>query len=173
MAGACSFKIDAVVDYLLRQTEKVAVFAYHRGLIEEYADKLRQAGRGVVILTGDNTKQTARVVERFQTDPSIQYFVGNMKVAGQGITLHAAALVVFAELDWSPGVMEQAEDRVHRIGQERAVRIVYFLLEGSLDPIIVGALRRKLHNSRQALNPPKLEVVERQPRPSCSAACMN
>jgi hypothetical protein len=63
MAGACSFKIDAVVDYLLRQTEKVVVFAYHRGLIEEYADKLRQAGRGVVILTGDNTKQTARVVE--------------------------------------------------------------------------------------------------------------
>ena len=44
------------------------------------------------------------------------------------------------------------------------MRIVYFLLEGSLDPIIVGALQRKLQTSRQALNPPKLTVVDHKPR---------
>jgi SWI/SNF-related matrix-associated actin-dependent regulator 1 of chromatin subfamily A len=109
-AGACSFKIDAVVDYLLRQTEKVVVFAHHRDVIEEYGKRLRQAGRGVVTLTGRNTKQAGRVVKQFQTDPDIQYFLGNMKVAGQGITLTAAALVVFAEFDWSPAAMGQAED---------------------------------------------------------------
>jgi SWI/SNF-related matrix-associated actin-dependent regulator 1 of chromatin subfamily A len=163
-AGACSFKIDAVVEYLLAQTEKVVVFAYHRGVIEEYAERLRDAGRGVVTLTGDNTRHTECVVEQFQTNPDIQFFVSNMKVGGVGITLTAATLVVFAELDWSPAVMEQAEDRVHRIGQTRPVRIVYFLLDGTLDPIISHALRRKLQVSRQALNPPKLTVVEHQPR---------
>jgi SWI/SNF-related matrix-associated actin-dependent regulator 1 of chromatin subfamily A len=159
-AGANSLKIDPIVKYLLAQTEKVVVFAYHIDLIEEYAERLRDAGRGVVTLTGDKTKETEAVVEQFQTDPTIQFFIGSLKVAGQGITLHAAAHVVFAELDWSPAVMEQASDRVHRIGQTRPVKIVYFLLDGTLDPIISRALRRKLQVSRQALNPPKLTVVE-------------
>lgn len=165
MAGASSFKIDAVVEFLLAQTEKVVVFAYHRELIEEYAEQLRQAGRGVVTLTGSNTRHTKEVVEAFQTNPRIQYFIGNMKVAGQGITLTVSCLSVFAELDWSLGVMEQAEDRVHRIGQAKPVRIVYFVLQGSLDPIMVDALHRKAALSRKALNPPDPpKLVQHKPR---------
>jgi SWI/SNF-related matrix-associated actin-dependent regulator 1 of chromatin subfamily A len=159
-AGANSTKIDAVVEYLLAQTEKVVVFAYHRGVIDEYAERLRDAGRGVVVLTGDNTRQTDRVVTQFQTDPAIQFFIGNLKVAGEGIDLFAANLVVFAELDWSPAVMEQASDRVHRIGQTRPVRIVCFLLDDTLDPLIAAALQRKLRVSRLALNPTKLKAAE-------------
>jgi SWI/SNF-related matrix-associated actin-dependent regulator 1 of chromatin subfamily A len=166
-AGANSFKIDPIVDYLLAQSEKVVVFAHHLGVIDEYAERLRAAGRGVVTLTGDNSKQSESVVKAFQTDPEIQYFIANIDVGGEGITLHAAALVVFAELKWSPADMKQAEDRVHRIGQQRQVHIIYFLLDGTLDPIINATLKRKLQDSQRALNPPKppkLSVVEHQPR---------
>jgi SWI/SNF-related matrix-associated actin-dependent regulator 1 of chromatin subfamily A len=158
-AGANSFKIDPIVDYLLAQSQKTVVFGYHKSVIAEYTERLRDAGRGVVVLTGDNTRDTKQVVDRFQYDPEVQFFVANIDVGGEGITLHAAALVVFAELKWSPAEMKQAEDRVHRIGQTRPVRIVYFLLDGTLDPIIVAALQRKSQISRQALNPPKLSVV--------------
>jgi SWI/SNF-related matrix-associated actin-dependent regulator 1 of chromatin subfamily A len=160
MSGACSFKIDAVIEYLLQQREKVVVFAYHQGVIHEYAERLRKAGRKVVVLTGDNTKKTQQVVDRFRDDPEIQFFIGNMKVAGQGLTLTAASLAVFAELDWSPGVMEQCEDRLHRIGQERPVRIVRFLLEDSLDMNVVDAISRKLGHSRIALNPNSPRLVK-------------
>jgi SWI/SNF-related matrix-associated actin-dependent regulator 1 of chromatin subfamily A len=159
-AGANSFKIDPIVDYLLAQTEKkIVVFGHHIGVIEEYTERLRDAGRGVVALTGANSKQAGRVVERFQTDPEIQFFISNFEVGGEGITLDVASLVVFAELHWSPAVMNQAEDRLHRKGQTRQVRVVYFLLEGTLDPKIAAALRRKVQVSRKALNPPKLSVV--------------
>jgi len=153
MSGACSFKIEAILQDLLQCKEKVVLFAYHHGVIQEYAERLRQAGRKVVVLTGDNTKQTQQIVQRFQSDPEVQFFIGNMKVAGQGITLTAASLAVFAELDWSPGVMEQCEDRLHRIGQNKPVKVMRYLLEYSLDAVVAGALARKAHNSRIALNP--------------------
>jgi SWI/SNF-related matrix-associated actin-dependent regulator 1 of chromatin subfamily A len=159
-AGANSFKIDPIVDYLLAQREKTVVFAYHVGVVEEYAERLRDAGRGVVVLTGANSKQTEQVVEQFQTDPEIQFFIANIDVGGEGITLHAAALVVFAELKWSPAEMQQAEDRLHRIGQTRPVRIVHFLLDGTLDPIIARALQRKVQVSQKALNPEGAESAE-------------
>jgi SNF2 family DNA or RNA helicase len=52
--------------------------------------RLRQAGKGVVSLTGANTKKTKQIVDRFQNNPNIQYFIGSMKGSGQGITLTAA-----------------------------------------------------------------------------------
>jgi SWI/SNF-related matrix-associated actin-dependent regulator 1 of chromatin subfamily A len=158
-SSACSFKIDAVVEYLLRSQEKVVVFAYHRDLIEHYVERLRQAGRGVVSLTGDNSKNTKQIVDHFWNDPSIQFFVGNMLVAGQGLNLQVAAHVVIAELHWSPAIMEQCEDRCHRIGQERPVKVVYFILEGTLEEIMVAALDRKVATTRTALNPQKPQLA--------------
>lgn len=57
------------------------------------------------------------LVEKFQNSDSVRVAILGVTAAGAGLTLHRASTVVFAELHWTPGVLRQAEDRVHRIGQ--------------------------------------------------------
>ena len=62
----------------------------------------------------------------------------------QGLTLTSASVVVFAELDWTPGTLEQCEDRAHRIGQRDAVHVHYLVAAGSLDDWVWSALSKKV-----------------------------
>jgi len=56
-------------------------------------------------------------------------------------------VVVFAELDWTPGILEQCEDRAHRIGQQDTVHVHYLVAAGSLDDWVWSALSKKVCQS--------------------------
>ena len=66
-----------------------------------------------------------------------------MKAASQGITLTRASNVAFLELDWTPARHDQAEDRLHRIGQESAVSAWYLLAPDTIDETMAELLERK------------------------------
>ena len=72
-----------------------------------------------------------------------------MTAAGVGLTLTAATTVIFAELHWTPGVLAQAEDRTHRIGQVNSVNVVYCVCkerELSVDLSLWAMIGRKVNN---------------------------
>jgi len=58
--------------------------------------------------------------------------------------LHASNHVIFAETHWTPGILLQAEDRVHRIGQNREVNVYYLLAKNTLDDKIWPMVANKL-----------------------------
>jgi hypothetical protein len=112
-------------------TGKIIIFAHHHDVIDHFCDAF---GNAAVRLDGRmNEKAKQAAVDRFQTDISCKVFVGGIQAAGVGITLTAANVVLFAELDWVPGNVTQAEDRAHRLGQLDSVLVQHLVVDGSID----------------------------------------
>ncbi len=139
------------VDILDGSAQKIIVFAHHHDVIDLLEDRLK--GYGTVVVTGSTAlgnRQAA--VDRFQNDPTCRVFIGNIQAAGVGLTLTAASVVVFGELDWVPGNITQAEDRAHRIGQTDPVLILHIVLDGSLDAKMAKTLVAKQEIIDKALD---------------------
>lgn len=156
-------KVPTVVAHvcdLLDETPKVILFAHHRDVLTGLYEGLTQFGAS--ILTGDTPiEERQRLVDSFQNDDSHRVFVASILAAGVGLTLTAANHVVFAELDWVPGNLKQAEDRAHRIGSEghESINVQYLVLEGSLDAYIANLVAEKIATIEQALDVKTPEAI--------------
>jgi SWI/SNF-related matrix-associated actin-dependent regulator 1 of chromatin subfamily A len=94
------------------------------------------------------------LVDRFQSDPDCAAFIGQIDAAGVGLTLTAASHVIFVEYDWRPGVLEQASDRAHRIGQKDSVTCSYLVIEDSLDDVMLSSINKKRDTLHETLDLP-------------------
>ena len=72
-----------------------------------------------------------------------QLLVGATRVAGHGITLTRASNVAFLDLEWTPAMHDQAEDRCHRIGQHDAVTAWYLLAAKTIDETMLDLILAK------------------------------
>jgi SNF2 family DNA or RNA helicase len=143
-------KLPYVIEHVKEIEGKVVIFAHHKSVVSKLKEAL---GNEAVLLVGD-TKQSDRqvAVDEFQNNPSIKYFIGSIMAAGVGITLTASSNVVFAELDWVPGNITQAEDRCHRFGTIKNVLVQHLVLEGSLDSKMAKTLVQKQEVIDKALD---------------------
>jgi len=138
-------KMNAAVTWIrdfLDVDGKLVVFCAHKVTI----DRLMQEFGEVAVKVDGSVSGQARqaAVDAFQNDDRVRLFVGNMKAAGVGITLTAASSVAFLELGWTPGDHDQAEDRIHRIGQEaNSVNAYYLIAQGTIEDEIIQLIDRK------------------------------
>ena len=149
--GALANSIQWIKNFLADYDGKLVVFAVHKeiisALMEEFGDIAVKIDGSVP--TGE-VRQT--IVEKFQNDKNIRLFVGNIKAAGVGITLTASSNIVFLELPWTPGELEQAEDRCHRMGQKNAVNIWYLLAENTIEMELAKMIDSKRNILSQVLD---------------------
>jgi len=88
-------------------------------------------------------KQRAPLVQRFQDDESVPFFVLSLKAGGAGLTLTAASHVVHFDRWWNPAVENQATDRAFRIGQKKNVLVHKFVCRGTIEDRIDAMLEAK------------------------------
>ena len=144
-------KASASAEYMMKELRaapalKVIVFAHHKNVLDAAESALRRAGVPHIRIDGETT-QTARAasVQEFQKQGStLRAAVLSVQAAGVGITLTAATRVIFLELSFAPGLLLQAEDRVHRVGQTAPVTVTYLLSPGSADDWVWPMVARKL-----------------------------
>lgn len=146
-------KAKMVIEYvsdLIDQGEKVVLFCVHKAVANTLFNAFLKQG---VLLTGAvNADKRQGRVDLFQNDPSIRVLVGNIQAAGTGFTMTAASHVVFAEFSWLPSDMEQAEDRLWRIGQKNNVTVHHLVVEDSLDAKMVRVLIERQAMLEKALD---------------------
>jgi SNF2 family DNA or RNA helicase len=130
----------AWIQDFLESDEALVVFAGHRevqeALLERFPDALHILGR-------DSISQREAAVHAFQQADGPPLIVCSTRAAGQGITLTRASNVAFLDLDWTPAVHDQAEDRCHRIGQHDAVTAWYLLAAQTIDETMIELIARK------------------------------
>lgn len=102
-------------------------------------------------------------VDAFQNDPNVTVFLGQIQAAGVGLTLTASSHVIFAELDWVPGNVSQAEDRCHRIGQKDAVLVQHLVFDGSIDANMAHKLVAKQAVIDAALDNERAVIAAQEP----------
>lgn len=149
-----------ILEEALDGGQKVVVFSQYLGMLEIMERHLRSQGTGYAKLTGA-TAERGRVVDRFNGDPACRVFLGSLKAGGTGIDLVGGSVVVHYDRWWNAAREDQATDRVHRIGQRRAVQVLKLIVEGTLeeriDAIIAG--KRQLLESALAVDDPHLAKV--------------
>ena len=150
--GRC--KVPQVMEHvqaLLEDGRKVIVFVKHQDVAAQLMQGFEAEGANPVLLNGtvDSEKRHA-AVEAFQTNGAVRVVVAGIQAAGQAITLTAATNVVFGELDWTPALHLQGEDRAHRIGQRECVHCQY-LVAGELDTRICRVLEDKARTIGETL----------------------
>ena len=133
--------VAAFVKMLLEAGEKVLLFAYHHAVHDIYTEELKEF-RPMRITGHETSAEKEKSVEAFM-DGRTNIIIISLR-AGSGLNLQKANCVVFGELDWSPAVHSQCEDRAHRIGQEDSILCYYLVAEEGTDETIQEFLGLKV-----------------------------
>ncbi len=139
---ACKGKMKEVGDWIentLEQVNKLVVFAWHQSVTEMLYERFKK-----IAIVPRKHGTSHECATKFNNDKKIKLFIGNIKADGAGIDLVSAADLAFIEYAWTPGDMDQARDRIYRIGQKnKRLNLTYLAAKGTVDEDIIELLDNK------------------------------
>ena len=133
--------VAAFVRALLESGEKVLLMAHHHAVMDVYKKELKLFRPGFI--TGRETDSQKDAAAATFMDGKTNLLCISLRSAS-GLNLQRASCVVFGELDWSPAVHSQAEDRAHRIGQQDSLLCYYLVSPRGSDRDMQDALGLKV-----------------------------
>lgn len=134
-------KLPHVINFvknIMEIEESVVVFCHHK-VIHKLLHESLQEFSPVAIIGGQTDSFRQGQIDKFQKGES-KLMIAGLRAGNVGINLTRAKYVIFAELDWSPAIHRQAEDRLHRMGQKNTVFAYYLIGNGTLDDHVADVL---------------------------------
>jgi len=153
-------KLPHVIEFvknIMEIEESVIVFCHHKAIHKLLHKSLGEYAPASII-GGQTDKERQKHIDMFQAGET-KLMIAGLRAGNVGINLSRARYVIFAELDWSPAIHRQAEDRLHRIGQKNTVFAYYLIGNGTLDDHVADVLVDKSYEI-DAIMDEKIESFE-------------
>lgn len=143
-------KVKQVTDIVVKRLTvdkipKIVLFAHHNDVINKLLENFKHFNP-VVMRGGMTPQKKNEAISLFVEMPETRIFIGQIQAAGIGINglQKVCNHVIFAEFGWTPGEVDQAMDRVHRLGQiGTEVTIELLVAEGTIEMVMLRVLNKK------------------------------
>jgi SNF2 family DNA or RNA helicase len=138
--------LDRLLPKLERAGHRVLLFSQMTRLMDILEVYLQLYGYKYLRLDGSTkTEERGQMLEKFNA-PDSPYFIFllSTRAGGLGLNLQTADTVIIFDSDWNPQMDQQAEDRAHRIGQKKEVRVFVLVSVGSIEEEILERAKQKM-----------------------------
>lgn len=138
--------LDRILMKLKTRDHRVLMFFQMTQIMDIMEDYLRWKGLTYLRLDGSSKADDRTVMLKAYNstvDPPFLFLLST-RAGGLGLNLQTADTVIIFDSDWNPHADKQAEDRAHRIGQRKEVRILRLVTSQSIEEIILRRARDKL-----------------------------
>jgi SWI/SNF-related matrix-associated actin-dependent regulator 1 of chromatin subfamily A len=145
--------VKEILDSSEDEQSKIVVFGHHKEVLYKIYEELKKYNP--VIITGEvSDGERQRAIMLFKEKNPTRVFIGSMGAAGTGVDglQQNCNTIVFAELDWTPALVDQAESRLQRIGQKNTVWVYHIVANESIDSRIVKLMMEKEAVSKEILD---------------------
>lgn len=128
-------RMEELVKEIVDNNEKVIIYSIWSHITDEIMVRLKEYSP--LLYTGGVDENRRREVKNiFMTDDKAKVLVGTISALGTGETLTAANNVIFVDEPWNRASKNQAEDRVHRVGQNKSVNIITIIAKNTIDETV-------------------------------------
>jgi len=132
-------KLKTLEEFLDGWEKKLVIMCEFKHSIRAISSLLNSLKIKHVILDGE--QKDKQIWKKFQSDPKIQVIICQYQSASMGIDLFIADTMIFFEPTLSSNTLEQAKDRIHRIGQTNKCSYIHFITKGTIEVAIYRALK--------------------------------
>lgn len=140
-----SSKVERACDLthqIIENGDKVVIFSTFKQTVDDLKNKLKEYNP--LVGTGDvSDAEISDNIDRFQNNPECKVFIGTHSKMGTGVTLTAASYLIFIDTPYTFALLEQAEDRIYRIGTKKSVTIYNLITKDTVDERVAEIVNDK------------------------------
>ena len=141
--------LQDLIENIIESGQKVVIFTNFTSVIDNIKNMFED---NCLILDGRVSLEQRQInIDKFQNGKE-QVCACNYKVGSVGTTLTKAAYAIMNDFPWDPATLKQAEDRIHRIGQEQKTTIYFPIYSSTIDEAMFNVLGGKIKNVHEAID---------------------
>lgn len=153
--------LDRILPKLFKTGHKVLIFFQMTEIMTIVSDFFDYRGWKYCRLDGSTKAEDRQTLLSTFNDPNSPYqvFILSTRAGGLGLNLQSADTVIIYDTDWNPHADLQAQDRAHRIGQKKEVRVLRLISSGTVEELVLARAQRKLEIDGKVIQAGKFDEV--------------